>query len=106
MDAAVLIRLEGKRPAAQQSQEWVDRQMKKIHAGLKAMSLHLGERLFCPEKLFHSQILPLAVRLAGLNSVSRRSNGKKNMKICPNFLTGFRNALLSGKQNRYNWLGF
>ena len=52
MDAAVLIRLEGKRPAAQQSQEWIDRQMKKIHSGLKAMSFHLGNRSFCHENAF------------------------------------------------------
>ena len=49
MDAAILIRLEGKRPSAQQSQDWIDRQMKKIHSGLKAMSVHLGDRQFCHE---------------------------------------------------------
>lgn len=52
MDAAVLVRLEQKRPAARQSQEWIDRQMKKIHAGLKAMSAHLGNRPFCHENAF------------------------------------------------------
>ena len=52
MDAAISIRLEGKRPVAQQSQEWIDRQMKKIHAGLKAMSVNLGERQFCHEHAF------------------------------------------------------
>ena len=52
MDAAVLVRLEGKRPAIQQSQEWIDRQMKKIYSGLKAMSIHLGERQYCHENAF------------------------------------------------------
>ena len=47
-DAAILVRLEKTfRPAAQQSQEWTDRQMGKVHAGLKAMSTGLGETPFC-----------------------------------------------------------
>lgn len=52
MDAAVSIRLERKRPVAQQSQEWIDRQMKKIKTGLKAMSVNLGKRQFCHENTF------------------------------------------------------
>ena len=48
VDAAILVRLEKTlRPAAQQSQEWIDRQMGKVHAGLKAMANGLGETPFC-----------------------------------------------------------
>ena len=48
LDAGVLVRLEKTlRPAAQQSQPWIDRQMAKVHAGLKAMSTGLAETPFC-----------------------------------------------------------
>ncbi|MFZ6768691.1 glutathione S-transferase C-terminal domain-containing protein [Undibacterium sp. Di26W] len=48
LDAAVLIRLEkSQRPAAQQSQAWMDRQMSKVLAGLKSMSSGLGDAPFC-----------------------------------------------------------
>jgi glutathione S-transferase len=49
-DAAILARLEGTwagRSEAQRSQAWIDRQMGKIAASLKAMSQGLGERAFC-----------------------------------------------------------
>ena len=49
-DAAILIRLEATwsgRTAEQRSQAWMDRQMGKIHASLKAMSQGLGDRAFC-----------------------------------------------------------
>ncbi len=48
MDAAILIRLEkNQRTEALQSAAWMDRQMKKVSAGLKAMSEGLGESPFC-----------------------------------------------------------
>jgi glutathione S-transferase len=48
LDAAILVRLElTKRSPELQSQEWMDRQMLKVHAGLKAMSVGLGESTFC-----------------------------------------------------------
>lgn len=48
LDAAVLIRLEKTlRPAAQQSQAWIDRQRTKVDNGLKAMSTGLGETQYC-----------------------------------------------------------
>ena len=47
VDAAVLIRLERMRPEAQRSQEWMERQMSKVHAGLKAMSAGLKDTAFC-----------------------------------------------------------
>jgi glutathione S-transferase len=42
-DAVVLIFLEKKRSAAQQSHEWIDRQKDKIDRGLAFMSAQLGE---------------------------------------------------------------
>jgi glutathione S-transferase len=48
LDAAVLVRLEKtRRPANLQSEEWMDRQMQKVTAGLAAMSSGLGEQPFC-----------------------------------------------------------
>jgi glutathione S-transferase len=48
IDAAVLVRLETTlRPEAQQSADWVARQMNKVHGGLAVMSEHLGESPFC-----------------------------------------------------------
>lgn len=48
LDAAVLAFLERTwRPAEQQSQAWFDRQMGKVHGGLKVMSENLGEQPFC-----------------------------------------------------------
>ena len=50
MDAAILARLEATwagRMAEQRSQAWIDRQMAKVHASLKAMSQGLGDRPWC-----------------------------------------------------------
>ena len=50
LDAAVLARLEATwsgRSDAQRSQAWIDRQMGKIHATVKAMSVGLAEKSFC-----------------------------------------------------------
>jgi glutathione S-transferase len=48
LDAAVLVRLEKTlRPAEQQSEAWIERQMGKVHAGLAIMSANLGESPFC-----------------------------------------------------------
>jgi glutathione S-transferase len=49
-EAAVLVRLESTwagRSDAQRSPVWIERQMAKVHASLKAMSQGLGERPFC-----------------------------------------------------------
>ena len=50
LDAAILVRLEntfeGRKPA-QRSQAWIDRQMQKIDASLKAMAQGLGDKPFC-----------------------------------------------------------
>lgn len=50
MDAAILARLEatwGGRTKAQRSQAWIDRQLGKVHATVKAMSHGLGDKPFC-----------------------------------------------------------
>jgi glutathione S-transferase len=47
-DAGILIRLEKTlRPEEQQSAAWIERQMSKVHAGIKAMSTGLGETPYC-----------------------------------------------------------
>lgn len=48
LDAAVLVRLEKTlRPQEQQSEQWVARQLGKVHAGLAVMAADLGEQPFC-----------------------------------------------------------
>jgi glutathione S-transferase len=47
-DALILTRLEQtQRPAEQQSTKWIERQMGKVHAGIKAMSHGLGDKPWC-----------------------------------------------------------
>jgi len=53
LDAAILARLEANWPGrqkAQRSQAWIDRQLAKVDASLKAMSQGLGEKPFCVGK--------------------------------------------------------
>jgi len=48
IDALILTRLEQtQRPSDHQSQNWIDRQMGKVNAGLAAMSRGLGEKPWC-----------------------------------------------------------
>ena len=48
VDASILARLEKTwRPANEQSQAWVDRQIGKVHAALRQMSEQLGENAWC-----------------------------------------------------------
>jgi glutathione S-transferase len=47
LDAAVAIVLENKRPESQRSADWIERQLNKIHAALKAMNESLGDQAFC-----------------------------------------------------------
>ncbi|MCG1038340.1 MULTISPECIES: glutathione S-transferase C-terminal domain-containing protein [Burkholderiaceae] len=48
LEAAVLVRVEAtQRDEGQRSQAWVERQQRKIHAGLAAMARGLGERPWC-----------------------------------------------------------
>jgi glutathione S-transferase len=60
LDAGVLVRLERTlRPAAQQSEEWVARQMKKVELGLAEMSERLGEANWCASN--HYSLADVAV---------------------------------------------
>lgn len=50
LDASILARMEAvwpKRAEHQRSQAWIDRQMSKVHASLKAMSHGLADKPFC-----------------------------------------------------------
>ena len=50
MDAAILARLEATwtgRTKAQRSQIWIDRQLSKVNATVKSMSIGLGDKSFC-----------------------------------------------------------
>jgi glutathione S-transferase len=50
LDASILARLEAnwsERGKAQRSQAWIDRQLGKVNASVKAMSQGLGEKPFC-----------------------------------------------------------
>jgi len=59
-DAAIAKVLEGRRPAAQQSEEWVVRQQQKIVAGVATLADELGERNW-----FHGDAYSLADIAAG-----------------------------------------
>jgi glutathione S-transferase len=53
LDAGILARLEATwRPAEQQSPAWIERQMSKINAALKSMSMGLGESNYCHHNQF------------------------------------------------------
>ncbi len=65
LDAAILARLEATwdgRTKAQRSQVWIDRQMGKIDASLKAMSKGLAEKPFCAG--IHLSLADIAVGCA------------------------------------------
>ena len=47
IDACVAIYLERKRPESQQSQEWIERQQKKIDQGLQAAASELRDKPWC-----------------------------------------------------------
>ena len=65
LDAAILARLEATwdgRTKAQRSQEWIDRQLGKITAGLKSMSKGLADKPFCAG--IHLSLADIAVGCA------------------------------------------
>ena len=65
MDAAILARLEATwagRSKAERSQAWIDRQMAKVHDGLKAMAHGLGDKPFCVG--IHMSLADIAVGCA------------------------------------------
>ena len=65
LDAAILARLEANWPhrqAGERSQAWIDRQMKKVHDSLGAMSRGLGDRAHCSGN--HLSLADIAVGCA------------------------------------------
>lgn len=65
LDAAILARLEATwagRTKSQRSQAWIERQMGKVDAALKAMSQGLGEKPFCAG--IHMSLADIAVGCA------------------------------------------
>ena len=51
-DAAILARMEGQRPKAQQSADWIARQMAKVDQGLAAAARGLGDKPWCAGNTF------------------------------------------------------
>ena len=68
MDAAILVRLENKRPMEQRSPEWIRLQTGKIHSGLHAMSLRLGQHMFCHGNTFSLADIATGCALGWLRS--------------------------------------
>ena len=65
LDASILARLEatwGGRTEEQRSQAWMERQLGKVHASLKAMSRGLGDKPFCAG--IHLSLADIAVGCA------------------------------------------
>ena len=52
LDAGVLARLEGQRPAGERSQSWIDRQLGKVGRSLDAMDIEIGTRQWCHGNAF------------------------------------------------------
>ena len=51
LDAAIIVRLERtQRPIELQSEDWIARQMRKVHLGLATLSDKLGESAYCAGK--------------------------------------------------------
>ena len=65
-DAAALVFVERKRAPAQQSREWIDRQLDKVEAGLKAMSDELGQQDWCAGESFSLADIALGCTLGYL----------------------------------------
>ncbi len=65
LDASVMARLEATwdgRTKAQRSQAWIDRQLDKVHASVKAMAKGLGDKPFCAG--IHLSLADIAVGCA------------------------------------------
>jgi glutathione S-transferase len=67
MEAAVLSVLEARRPAEQQSRDWVERQGRKVSQGLKAASQDLGEKTWCAGDSYTLADIALGCALGYLN---------------------------------------
>jgi glutathione S-transferase len=67
LDAAVLVRMERRRKAAQQSAEWIERQTGKVRAGLAAMNADLGEKPWCAGSAYSIADIAVGVCLGWLD---------------------------------------
>jgi glutathione S-transferase len=67
LDAAVLVRMERRRKPAQQSPEWMERQMGKVRAGLAAMNADLGDKAWCCGSSYTIADIALGVCLGWLD---------------------------------------
>lgn len=67
LDAAVLVVLERRRPAQQQSPEWIDRHNGKVAEALRAASQDLGERAWCANDAFSLADMALGCALGYLD---------------------------------------
>ncbi len=70
LEASILVRLEETwdgRFIEQRSQAWIDRQLSKVHAALKSMSLQLGEKAFCAGIYLSLADIAVGVALAYLD---------------------------------------
>ncbi len=67
MEAAVLSVLERRRPAEQQSREWIERQGRKVSQGLRAASHDLAERTWCAGDSYTLADIALGCALGYLN---------------------------------------
>ena len=70
LDASILARLEAHwvgRRAEQRSQAWIDRQMSRVDAALKAMGQGLGEKPYCAGNLFTLADVSVGCALAYLD---------------------------------------
>jgi glutathione S-transferase len=65
-DAGIAIFLERKRPAEQQSADWITRQMGKVESGIAGAARELGERKFCHGEFFTLGDISLACALLWL----------------------------------------
>jgi glutathione S-transferase len=67
LDAAVLVRMERRRKPAQQSPEWIERQMGKVRAGLTAMNADLGDKAWCAGNSYSIADIAVGVCLGWLD---------------------------------------
>jgi glutathione S-transferase len=67
LDAAVLVRMERRRQAAQQSAGWIERQMGKVRAGLAAMNADLGDKAWCAGSAYTIADIAVGACLAWLD---------------------------------------
>lgn len=67
MDAAILSVLERRRPAEEQSREWIERQGRKVSQGLRAASHDLAERTWCAGDSYTLADIALGCALGYLN---------------------------------------